>query len=50
MNKKKELLLKLKTLKSKINATLNNEGIGVIEIILILLDNPFTSSTYILSY
>ena len=26
------------------------EGVGVIEIVLILVDNPFTSSTYILSY
>ena len=28
----------------------DNRGIGVVEMILILLDNPFTSSTYILSY
>lgn len=26
------------------------DGIGVVEVILILVDNPFTSSTYILSY
>lgn len=26
------------------------DGIGVVEMILILVDNPFTSSTYILSY
>jgi len=26
------------------------EGAGVVELILILVDNPFTSSTYILSY
>ena len=26
------------------------EGIGTVEMILILVDNPFTSSTYILSY
>lgn len=25
-------------------------GLGVVEVIMILLDNPFTSSTYILSY
>lgn len=27
-----------------------NDGMGVVEVILIILDNPFTSSTYILSY
>lgn len=28
----------------------NDDGIGTVEMILILVDNPFTSSTYILSY
>ena len=27
-----------------------SEGMGTVEIILIIVDNPFTSSTYILSY
>lgn len=26
------------------------DGMGTVEIILIVIDNPFTSSTYILSY
>lgn len=26
------------------------DGMGTVEIILIIVDNPFTSSTYILSY
>lgn len=26
------------------------DGMGVVEVILIIVDNPFTSSTYILSY
>lgn len=26
------------------------DAIGVIEMVLVLVDNPFTSSTYILSY
>ncbi len=25
-------------------------GMGVVEVVLIIVDNPFTSSTYILSY
>ena len=28
----------------------DDNAVGVVEIILILVDNPFTSSTYILSY
>lgn len=28
----------------------DERGIGTVEMILILVDNPFTSSTYILSY
>lgn len=28
----------------------NNKGISSIEMVLLILDNPFTSSTYILSY
>lgn len=32
------------------NFLTEEEGIGVVEVILILVDNPFTSSTYILSY
>ena len=32
------------------NFILEEDGVGVVEMILILVDNPFTSSTYILSY
>ena len=28
----------------------DNKGVGIVEVILILVNNPFTSSTYILSY
>ena len=28
----------------------DESGAGVVELILIIVDNPFTSSTYILSY
>ena len=29
---------------------MDEEAIGVVELVLIVVDNPFTSSTYILSY
>lgn len=29
---------------------MEEDGMGTVEIILIIVDNPFTSSTYILSY
>lgn len=29
---------------------LDERGAGVVELVLIIVDNPFTSSTYILSY
>lgn len=32
------------------NFLMEEDGVGVVELILILVDNPFTSSTYILSY
>lgn len=36
---------------TKIKKFIKDEGgMGVVEVILIIVDNPFTSSTYILSY
>ena len=42
--------MKEKILKYINDFTCEQKGIGSIELVLILLDNPFTSSTYILSY
>ena len=48
----KQTLNNIKNALVSLNSKLvcNNKGMGTIEIVLIIIDNPFTSSTYILSY
>lgn len=41
---KEKCLIKIK------NFISDSKGMGTIEMVLLILDNPFTSSTYILSY
>lgn len=42
---------KMRKIKGLVKSFIKDErGVGTVEIILILVDNPFTSSTYILSY
>ena len=42
--------LKYKLTNKFIKFTTDSRGIGTIEMVLLIVDNPFTSSTYILSY
>lgn len=42
--------IKFKLTNKLMKLTSDSRGIGTIEMVLLIVDNPFTSSTYILSY